>query len=205
MSQDLLYYTITIAGNSNVSPADGFIDNNSASSYILAGVDGTYDVEAGWATNLADALAKARANLRWKTLIEQISLTVNPYAIQNITATGATSSASATSLVFTLVYDRPDYLYAYDELNPGLMLYNNDAIQRWVARALLVNINVDNYPILDPTAVIGPAAHYGQSLQPLNAAPLYSTGTLAGDIAAATAAVTVVFETTVSGIVEYPL
>jgi hypothetical protein len=116
-----------------------------------------------------------------------------------VSATGATASAQATTMDFTVVYDRPDYLYAYDELNPGEMLYNDDAIKRWIARALVANINVDNYPVIDPTTFTDPNYHYGESLIPVNAAPL------AADIATAESKITVNFVADTSGSTYYPM
>jgi len=199
MSQDLLYFTVSIDGITGSAPADGFIDNLSANSYIVPGVGGTYDMATGWPSDFANATARARGNLRWKAILEQLASTVTPYAVSNITATGATNTGEATSMDFTVVYDRPDYLYAYDELNAGVMLFNDHAIARWIARALVQNINVETYPVLDPTAFSSPNYHYGETLLPLNAAPL------SPDIATAETKINVTFVADTSGTTFYPL
>jgi hypothetical protein len=199
MSQNLLYYTVSIAGVTAAAPGDGFIDNLPATSYIVPGSGGTYDMSTGWPTNAANATARARANIRWNSVLSQLASTVTPFAVQNVSATGATNSAQADTMDFTVVYDRPDYLYAYDELNPGEKLYNDDAIKRWIARALVANVTVDNYPVIDPTAFSNPNFHYGESLISVNAAPL------AADIAAAEELITVTFVTSTSGQTYYPI
>jgi hypothetical protein len=199
MSQDLLFYTVSIAGVTASAPGDGFIDNLPANSYITPGSGGTYDMSSGWPTNAANAAARARGNIRWNSIVSQLASTVTPFAIKNVSATGATASAQATTMDFTVVYDRPDYLYAYDELNPGEMLYNDDAIKRWIARALVANVNVDNYPVIDPTAFSDPNYHYGESLIAVNAGPL------ADDIAAAESKITVNFVADASGSTYYPM
>jgi hypothetical protein len=194
MTQNLLYYNVSIAAVTGAAPADGFIDNRSASSYIIP--DGT-DMESGWPGNVGGALAKARANLRWTQIISQLSTTVTPYAISNIIAVNGSNIAAASAMNFTVVYDRGDYLFAYDELNPGAILYNEFAVTRWIARALIANINVDNFDVLDPTASTDPTQHYGQSIQPVNAAPL------AIDIPTATSLISLSFVSEVSGALEY--
>ncbi len=102
-------------------------------------------------------------------------------------------------MTFTVVYDRGDYLYAYDELNPGVLLTNAAAITRWIARALIATINVTTFPVLDPTANTAPVYHYGESLQPVTAGPL------SVDIPTAEGKITTTFVADVSGALVYPL
>ncbi len=199
MTQDLLYFTVSIAGITGSPPSDGFINNLPASSLITLGSGGSFDTESDWPVNLAFATSIARANLRWNAIVAQLSTTVNPYALSNITAVGATANTTATAMTFTVVYDRGDYLYAYDELNQGVVLTNTAAITRWVARALVATINVTSFSILDPTAYTDPTYHYGESLQPVTAGPLCA------NIPTAEGSITTTFVSDVSGALVYPL
>lgn len=192
MSQDFLYYQVVIDALTGSAPADGFINNLTPKSYITPGSGSTYDMEVGWPTDLNGALASARGNLRWEAVLQQLSSVVTPFAVTNVVPTGANATTPATSMNFTVVYDRPDYLYAYDEANPGTMLYNEDAITRWIARALMENIN-SNIPVLDPTPFTSPNVHYGESIRMVNAGPL------AANLGAAEAAITVTPITATSG------
>jgi hypothetical protein len=199
MTQDLVYYTVSIAQVTGSPPSDGFINNLPASALIVPGTGSGTDMETDWPTTLAFSQSIARANLRWNAIVQQLSMTVNPYDINNISAVGATSSTIATAMNFTLVINRPDYLYAYDELNAGAILYNANAINRWIARAMIATINATSFPVLDPTAYTDPNYHYGESLQSITAGPLCV------DLPTATSFLTTTLITDVSGPLVYPL
>lgn len=181
MSVQILYFAVSISTLTGVGGfGDGFVDNNSASSFIVA--DGSQ-----WPANLGSATTRARGNLRWRSVIQYLSENATIFSLSNITATGSNFNVTPTSMNFTVAYDRPDYLYAYDELVPGVKLYNQAAIKRWIARGLIQNIT-SLYPVVDPTQVTGitgAAGHYGYNVRLVNAGPL------AVDVTAAEAAITV--------------
>jgi hypothetical protein len=199
MAQNLLYYTVNISTLGGAAPADGFIDNNTSEFYIQPGSGSTTDEGTGWPSSLEDAQQKTRANLRWAAILQQLSSAVNTYSVGDIATTGASATAAGTAMTFSVAYDRPDYLYAYDELNPGAILYNDVAIKRWVARALIETINTNAF-VMDPTAYTAPNYYYGPSYQAITAGPL------AANIGAAEAAITVTLNaSTGSGTPVYPL
>ena len=121
--------------------ADGFIDNTTPDQYGAA-------EDADFPVDLDRALEKERANMRWEHILTQVSNLISPLYVLNITKTGTYSSyfgahpqdAPPDIFEFTLVYDRPGYLYTPDEDNDGEFLEESDAIKRWVANALARNI-----------------------------------------------------------------
>lgn len=178
-----VYYNISISSIAGDAPSDGFVDNTTVQEYIQQG-------DTNLPTSVDLSLAKTRANYRWQFILQQCSLLLNPLYTLDITATGATVNAPATSFSFTIAYDRPDYLNTEDELNPGTYLTNADAIKRFVARALCEQ-RTTNALTFNPTQLAGipsPSASscYGESVQELTIGPL------ATDLTTAEASITVV-------------
>ena len=135
------YYRVVIDGTSydaNSAPNDGFIDNTSAI---------YYDPRP---TTLVTALAKKRANMRYRELVQKLSEEVNPLYIIDIVATDADGDDPATSFEFTVAYQDVESLSTRDELNPGVVLNDVNTIKRFTARSMLSHfIRTENY--FDPT------------------------------------------------------
>jgi hypothetical protein len=182
MPLNLAFFNCAISQVLLTAPSDGFIDFTSPRGYI---VDNGADLETGWPTNIDFSLAKSRAYLRWQTVIQQLETNISPVETTAFSAPGADQNTPPTSVSFSVAYDRPDFLYTADELNPGTTLYGTAAITRFIARALISTIT-RNVLILDPTLVSGPQAHYGESTQEITVGPLFTT------IAAAEAVITVI-------------
>lgn len=151
------YYRVTIVPGSMIgpAPADGFIDNTLISEY---GALGAYP------STLVLSRAKARANYRFKRLIELLSETQVISHVLDIVATGATADAPATSFSFTLVYDREEYVYTHNELfgfaghatENDKLLQDVDAIKRQIARAFIEEYQTNMEFPRDPvTASLG--------------------------------------------------
>ena len=137
-------YRVTINKLEATAPGDGFIDPTLANNYLD---DSTGEI-TGWPTSNALALAKARANVRWRIVIEQLGLTLNVLGIKDIMITGADINTAPSTVSFTVVYDRPSALFTNDEYNSGIVLSGTDAIVRFVERALLTT-RTQNYTVLN--------------------------------------------------------
>jgi hypothetical protein len=132
MSLELSYFrvTITAAGLGGAAPADGFIDNETPREYSKT---------VGFPSTESGSLAKTRANIRWKEIIQRLSLQITPQ-IMEITKIGAGPDTAPTQISFTLVYDREDFLYTTDEVTHTALIGEN-AIRRDIARALTNNVS----------------------------------------------------------------
>ena len=170
----LNYYNIAIsaAGLGGPAPKDGFIDSMDPRAYSAT---------VGYPTTTIGSLAKTRAFLRYKEILQEIGLMIEPQYTLDIVATGATPDIAATSISFTVVFDRVDYLSTSDELNPGIILMGVAAIKRAVARALCAT-TIHRTTIFDPSAV----KNYEEQINDVNVGPL------AASITAAEANITVV-------------
>ena len=142
--QEINNYRITINKLEAATPGDGFIDPTLANNYLD---DSTGEI-TGWPSSNSLALAKARANVRWGIVIEQLGLTLNVLGIKDIVVTGADINTAPTTVSFTVVYDRPSALFTDDEYNSGSVLSGTDAIVRFVERALLTT-RTQNYTVLN--------------------------------------------------------
>lgn len=171
----LAYYRITIKNISGSSPADGFIDPQSANDYMTFNKI-SYALE-NWPTDINSSLAKARANIRWNIVKEQLGLVLNPISVFDVIAPGANINTPPTSVSFTVVYERPDYLNIPDELNAGHFLKDADAISRFVCRALTSSRTIN-------TTVLNPTEKYFDTLS-------VEVGALVKDLATAKSSVTV--------------
>jgi len=156
--------TIDATGLGGSAPADGFIDNLDPRGW--SGV-------SSWPTTPTSALAKTRAWIRWRGMVQELSLMVNPVNFVAITKPGATQDNPATSLTFTVVYDKVDFLHTSDEINGGI-LSGVDCIKRLIARALIRNYHV-RCSIYDPTFIKG----YEEQIEDVDADQLTSTIQLA--------------------------
>lgn len=160
--KDLAYYRVTINNTTkNSSPSDGFVDFNNVSNYIS--IDYTNGIYNNIPTNLASSLAKTRGYIRYQKIVDNLNFNQNTLGIIDEIANGANVNTEATSILFTVVYDKPSYLTTVDETT-GNILSGPDAIKRWIARALTQNLNL-NYMIFDPTISQNPNVMRGYLLE----------------------------------------
>ena len=132
---------ISAVGMGGAAPADGFIDNTKIEDYMAAG---------SVPTTLVQSLAKERANMRFQRVRESVDLLGNCY-FTNFTATGANSTAAATTFSVTVECEHGDQiLTTADESNAGQPLSGIPALKRTVARAMISNV-VQNRTYYDPT------------------------------------------------------
>ena len=182
MSIQPYYFNIAINQLAGAAPNDGFVDNNSSVFYIQN--NGT-DLGTGWAMDLAHAQAKARANIRWSSVLQQLELQATPYLVCSIVATGADQNTPASVFSFSVAYQDVEPLNTLDETAASpTYLTGAAAIKRFVARALTNNITT-NYMVMDPSIVGSNQCHYGPSTQVIIA------GAAAASIPVAEAQITV--------------
>lgn len=179
MAVKLVEYRVEITSLVLPDEGNGFVDNLRLEDYRTAD-------PLDEAASLDAALEKERGNMRWAEIRQRTSTHISPVDIKDIEAPGATANTAPTSFAFTLVYDREDYVYAYDELNPPEVLYGPDALKRLVAVALASDVTSSTI-VLDPTPVQGTpqSSAYGESIRKVTAAKV------AADVLAAEAAITV--------------
>ena len=145
------FYTVSIAYIAGTGDNDGFIDNMKVEQYMAASNTGVAPASFTTSTN------KVRANIRYKTIIEQLQLMGNMYDSEDV-AVGATIDTPGTAFNFTLEVERGDeVLGTMDELNPGVELMGANAIVRCIARSLMEYRNNYNYAVFNPTATTAPA------------------------------------------------
>ena len=156
----LNYFNISIdaSGLGGAAPSDGFIDSMNPR---------TYSETVGYPTTTSGSLAKTRAFLRWKEILQEVGLMIETLYTLDINAVGATPDLAASSISFTFVFDRPDYLYTADELNAGATLTGAAAIKRAVARAMCAT-TLHRTAIFDPSAV----KNYEEQVVDVNVGPL---------------------------------
>jgi hypothetical protein len=149
---EINFYTVTIGALAGgPAPADGHIDNKTAQQYGFDSIVNDGPSTTFPTTNVL-ALAKERANMRYEAIIRQISDVIQPIQISGVVATGADEDTEATSFVFTVAYDRKEFLRTEDELNLGTFLTEAAAIKRWIERALITD-SVENREIFKPDVV----------------------------------------------------
>lgn len=142
----IVFYNVVVNDITTTSPGDGFIDPKLANNYLS--VDSTTGQLTGWPSSNDNALAKARGNVRWNIVKEQLGLTLNVLSVNNVVVTGGDINTDPTSVSFDVVYDRPSALFTNDEYNTGVVLSGADAVKRFVARALLLSRSI-NYTVLN--------------------------------------------------------
>lgn len=82
------------------APRDGGLDNrNSRQHYPLS----------GWPSTIDASTAKVRGNIRWRQMILDLGRAA-VCRMSDITPVGGSSDTSPTSIAFTLIYDRDDYV-----------------------------------------------------------------------------------------------
>lgn len=175
-------YSVQITNATAAAPGNGFIDPTTIEAYMAANsLPATY----------AQCQAKERGNVRFDFLQQQVQLEANVY-MTNLTASGASATAEATSFSFTAVVERgDDVLVTRDESNPGSYLTGTAALKRWVARALVESRTCFG-DIYDPTLATTPgntttAARYGIRTEQITVGALKTTLTAAEALITVTA------------------
>ena len=120
----------------------GAVDNLSPEFYAAAN-------PTDFPTTNAASLDIERTNMRYEEVIRAVSEDIQPLFTASIQTTGRTEDVPATAIQFTLPYDRPEYLYTEDEDNPGTFLTGADAVTRYVARGLILDI-IENRQVYQP-------------------------------------------------------
>lgn len=190
MAIDYTYFLVTLTPTTASAPSDGFVDNLTVQDYISYSSDND-DMGEGWPSSADNAIAKARANMRWLNIIGRVTTTISPIDIKVTTNTGGSSDAAPTAFEFVVVTDRPNSIVIDDVNNPGTTLVGADAVKRFVEMALTDEFSKNCLVILpqnvsDSAGSDTPKAHYGESVQVVTA------GALAADLATAESLVTVV-------------
>lgn len=144
----------------------------------------------GYPLDLATSTARARGNVRYRMMLDQIQLMANAYACNfDYYATVGTTS-------LTLYFERDEFVMTPDETTPGITLFGVAAVERCIARSMLKS-KTTLRDVYDPTPSVGIQNTTSLARNPVIvsdvvAAPLVaSTGNLATDLATAAAAITV--------------
>lgn len=167
---EINYYTVSIGTLSN-----GHVDHITPEQY-------------GALSNFPDtkilSLVKESANMRWEAILRQVSETIQPLQISGVVATGADEDTEATAFVFTLAYDKVEYLRTEDEDNLGTFFEGDAAIKRWVERALTSDITTNRFiynPDIVPntTIISGPAVESVTSVKAEASLPIATVSVVA--------------------------
>lgn len=174
-----VYYRVEISatGLGGSAPKDGFIDNLRPRDYDP------------FPSTRSSSEAKERGNIRYEEIIRQLSTNISPvnHTPRKIVAPGRDADSAPTEFNFTVVFDRPEYLRTEDENNPGVFLTGEDAVKRFVARALVTR-REDHREIFDPeTQTVGSTTLLTNPQQIL----LIVTDSIANDITTAEGNITV--------------
>lgn len=177
--KNLAYYRVTINNTSqNSSPSDGFIDFNNVSNYIQ--VDQVNGIYQNLPSSLSNSLAKTRGYIRYQKIVDNLNFTLNTLGIIDMVAVGADVNTEATSISFTVVYDKPSYIQTVDPITTKIV-YDAKAIKVWIATALNQNLKM-NYMIFDPTLSINPNVMKGYLIQNIAVGPLGAVAALENTI-----------------------
>ena len=145
------FYTVSINYIAGTGDSDGFIDNLKVEQYMAQANGATAPASLTTSTN------KVRANIRHKTIMEQLQLMGNMYDHDDL-AVGATIDTPGTAFNFVLEVERGDEVLAtQDELNPGVELYGANAVVRCIARSLMEGRANYNYAVFNPTPSTAPS------------------------------------------------
>lgn len=127
------YYRVTIDNMTAASPADGFIDNVTIEEYGRL---------SAYPSTLELSRTKARGNFRFRRVCEELNVMQTVTNLLSIENDGGQDS-EPTKFAFTIVYDRPDYVFTRNEQYPVSSVteffYGQDAIKRSVARIFSQN------------------------------------------------------------------
>lgn len=132
-----------------VEIADSIVTNGATEGFVDHLTQRYYGIETAHSSTDAFALAKERSNMRWERIVQLISANATPVDIVDISNGGATEDSYGSTFAFTIVYDRPDYIYTHNDLfgtthtSAALQVITDpeDAIVRQVARAFVYDIS----------------------------------------------------------------
>lgn len=133
-------YSVTIqAFPATTDEQKGFIDNKT---FVQYGYDNTNTYQ--------ESQIKTRGNLRYRTLVDTISMVANP-DIQNATAVGADAKTDGTSFTFDVSFQSSGQptLVVDDEV-----LFGVDALAEIIAMALIKSYTI-RADVFDPTVSTG--------------------------------------------------
>lgn len=167
------FYSVVLTnGNSNVAPADGFVDPLTIENYYWSASTNNPLVTTPSSLTLALCKAKVRGNFRYRDIISQLGMVCNCYVTENAYPTSPSSEQALvyggfpavtnngtallepTSLTFYLIAEHGDSsLSTPDEYNAGQFLTSTACIQRCIGRALL-NDMFREVAYFDPTDAI---------------------------------------------------
>lgn len=165
----------------NTAPRNGFVDPKSIYQYMN-------EAQAKPST-LAIAEAKTRATRRFINLTTELNMLGNVY-VRDIVCDG-TLAAAPTSITVTVEFESGDAsLATLDELNAGVHLLGTAAIKRAVAR-MLTRTESKNLETFDPTAMTIVSNGADVSVPRGIVSNIVTVGSVADDIAAAEAAITI--------------
>ena len=135
-------------------------------------------------TNLVTARAKARANIRWKMLTQQITRDSSPLHIGAVDKIGGDVDTAPSEISFAVTYANLGHVITHDELDSNeSVLEGIVAIRRMAARALLSS-RKQNFDIVDPT-ITAAGSVIGMRIEEVE------VGELTSSLATAEAAITV--------------
>lgn len=192
MSSSQTLYSITITnGNTNSAPQDGFVDNKRIEDY------GLNLISTPVSLTLALSKAKRRGNLRYREIINQLSIVGNMYVVDNSFTSDATYHTEATSFAFQVIVEHGDAsLTTPDELNAGQFLTGAACITRCVARALINDMQRQT-DFFDPTNAtstpVGTTSvtRYGTRIWPAGTSgSTFESGAYAANLPSATGMIT---------------
>ena len=144
-------YEVTISASSLIGapPADGFMDHVTLEEYVTNGTQ---------PASLANSESKARANVRYWYMIFYLTENQSPFRVYDRDNGGATVDAPGSYFKFRITYERPGYVYTYNEFvnDPAHPTYGQkiltsaNAIKRQVARVFTQTISANEAWVKDP-------------------------------------------------------
>lgn len=152
MALDIVYYRVSINNMTGPNEQAGFIDHVTVQEYIDNG-NGTFPA------SLASSENKARGNLRYIRMVNILEEVAIPLLLTQFNNAGATIDNEPTLFEFTIAYERPDYIFTYNELfgtaHPSgtiKILKNENAIKRMVARTFIDDFTSNIIYPYDPSS-----------------------------------------------------
>lgn len=128
---------------------DGIVTNGGTQGFVDHLTQRYYGTETAHSSTNDLVLAKERSNMRWERIVQLLSVNATPVDIVDIDNGSATEDTFGATFSFTVVYDRPDYIYTHNDLfgtghsSAALQVITDpeDAIQRQVSRAFVFDVS----------------------------------------------------------------
>ena len=158
--------TITNPGP-NVVPSEGFIDEKTIPLYAAT---------EGFPSTSAISLAKSRANVRYRWMIQEL-LKLGGMTTTQKQFVGANKSTEPTEIILDVEVYNPEILSTNDELNPNVTLTGMDAIKRAIARSMIRTNSeqIEWYPIDQTLGIL----RYNSRIEKVDVGPITTTLLLA--------------------------